>query len=76
MVKVLLTDPLPQGFFAQLQRAFPPGASLTMVATLDDAAFAHAAADADIVLVVDRPLTAALLAHAPRVRLIQRLGIG
>ena len=76
MTKVLLSEPLPQGLVDRIQGQLPSGAQLTAVPTLELDDFARLAADAEILLVGHRPIDAELLALAPRLRLIQRIGIG
>ncbi len=76
MSKVLCTDPLPQMFVDMCQNLLPKGVSFVAVPTLDIQDFARLAADADFLFVIHRKIDADLLALAPRVRLIQRNGIG
>ncbi len=76
MPKVLCTDPLPQPFINIGQRMLPNGVRFEAVPTLSTEDFARLAADADVLFVLHRPIDAALLALAPRVRLIQRNGVG
>lgn len=76
MAKVLFTEPLPQGLIDAVQSQLPEGAQLVAVPTLDLQDFARLAADAEILLVGHRHIDAELLALAPRVRLIQRCGLG
>ncbi len=53
-----------------------PGLDLTVVPDTDDAAFARALPDAEAIWHVLRPLPAADIAAAPRLRLIQKIGVG
>jgi len=76
MKKVLLTEPIPHLQAQSLQALFPAGTEFDMVPTLEDADFAAHAADADILLVLHRRIDASTLALAPRVRFVQRAGIG
>ncbi len=72
----VVSDPVPAGAIAGVRAVMP--ADVTLVApdgpSLD--AFARAAANADILLSAYRPVNAALLAAAPRLRLVQRFGVG
>jgi phosphoglycerate dehydrogenase-like enzyme len=74
--KVLSTGPLPQALIDKGQKLLPDGVSFEAVPTLDKQTFAQLAADADILFVLHRRIDADLLALAPRVRLIQRVGVG
>lgn len=53
-----------------------PGLDLTIVPDADDAAFAEALPEAEVIWHVLRPLTAADIAAASRLRLIQKIGVG
>lgn len=53
-----------------------PGLSLTLVSEADDAGFAAALPSAEVIWHVLRPLSAADIAAAPRLRLIQKIGVG
>jgi phosphoglycerate dehydrogenase-like enzyme len=75
-MKVLLTDPVPLPLFEQLRVMLPAEVDFDMVLTAAEADFAAHAAEADVLLVVLRRIDARTLALAPRVRFIQRLGIG
>jgi glyoxylate reductase len=76
MPKVLLTEPIPRPLAQRLQALLPAGVDFDMVPTLQDADLAEYAADADILLVLHRRIDASTLALAPRVRFVQRAGIG
>jgi phosphoglycerate dehydrogenase-like enzyme len=76
MPKVLLTDPIPGPLAQRLQALLPAGVDFDMVPTLEDADFASHAADADVLLVLLRRIDASTLALAPRVRFVQRAGVG
>src|SRR6266496_4419786 len=76
MPKVLLTEPVPRALAQRLQALLPAGVDFDMVPTLEDADFATHVADADVLLVLHRRIDAATLALAPRVRFVQRAGIG
>ena len=64
------------GFRAILETAKPQGMTLSVVDEADDAAFARAMQSADALLHVLRPVTAADMAGAPKLRLIQKIGVG
>lgn len=64
------------GFHAILEAARPTDMTLTIVDESDDAAFADAMPTADALLHVLRPVTAADIAGAPRLKLIQKIGVG
>jgi phosphoglycerate dehydrogenase-like enzyme len=64
------------GFRAQLDAGLLPGMKLSIVDEWDDAAFAAAMADADALLHVLRPVRAADIEAAPRLKLIQKIGVG
>jgi phosphoglycerate dehydrogenase-like enzyme len=53
-----------------------PGIDLSVVSDADDAAFAAALPEAEAIWHVLRPLSAADIAAAPRLRLIQKIGVG
>ena len=53
-----------------------PGLDLAIVSDTDDAGFAAALAEAEAIWHVLRPITAADIAAAPRLRLIQKIGVG
>ncbi len=76
MPKVLLTEPIPHPLAQRLQALLPTDVDFDMVPTLEDADFAAHAADADVLLVLHRKIDASTLALAPRVRFVQRAGIG
>ncbi len=76
MPKVLLTEPVPRSLGLRLQAVFPAGIDFDIVPTLEESDFAKHAADADVLLVVNRKIDASTLALAPRVRFVQRVGIG
>ncbi len=52
------------------------GIQAVVVDEFDDAAFAREIADAEILLHVLKPVTAAMIAGAPGLRLVQKLGVG
>jgi phosphoglycerate dehydrogenase-like enzyme len=65
------------GFRAALARyAAGSGIEAVVVDETDDAGLAREVADADALLHVLKPVTASLIAQAPRLKLVQKLGIG
>ena len=75
-MKVVLHYRASDGFRATLEQARPPSVDLVVVDDADDAGFAGEMRDADALLHVLRPVTAADIAAAPRLRLIQKIGVG
>jgi len=75
-MKVLFIDPVPPDLIAPLRAQLPPEVELLVVPSLSDAALTRLAADADVLLRTVRPVDAALLRAAPRVRFLQQLGAG
>jgi phosphoglycerate dehydrogenase-like enzyme len=53
-----------------------PGLEVTVCPEPDDGGFLHAMASAEVLWHVLKPCTAAVIAAAPRLRLIQKIGIG
>ena len=53
-----------------------PGLDVTICPEADDAAFAAAMAEAEVLWHVLKPCTAAVIAGAPKLRLIQKIGVG
>lgn len=49
---------------------------IVVVPEADDAAFSREIADADVLLHVLKPVTSAMIAAAPRLKLIQKIGVG
>lgn len=65
------------GFLAELdRRARAEGVDWSCVEETDDEGFAREIADAEVLLHVLKPVTAAMMDTAPRLRLIQKLGVG
>jgi phosphoglycerate dehydrogenase-like enzyme len=65
------------GFRAMLARqAAAAGVATVVVDETDDAGFAREIADAEVLLHVLKPVTAAMIAGAPKLRLVQKLGVG
>lgn len=75
-MKAVLQYRASTGFRAQLEAARPDWLSLAIVAEDDRPAFAREMEDTDALLHVLEPVTAAVIAAAPRLRLIQKIGVG
>jgi len=76
-VKAVLHYRASRGFRAALARdAVAAGVDAVAVDEADDAGFAREIADADVLLHVLKPVTAAMIAQAPRLKLVQKLGVG
>jgi phosphoglycerate dehydrogenase-like enzyme len=76
-VKAVLQYRASRGFRAALARdAVAAGVDAVAVDETDDAGFAHEIADADVLLHVLKPVTAEMIAQAPRLKLVQKLGVG
>jgi phosphoglycerate dehydrogenase-like enzyme len=61
---------------ARLASAQVPGLRIVVVDEMDKASFAEEMRDADVLLHVLEPVTAEAIAAAPRLRLIQKIGVG
>jgi phosphoglycerate dehydrogenase-like enzyme len=75
-MKVVLQYRASPGFRAQLAAATPPWMQLVVVDEADRARFAREMTDAQVLLHVLEPVTAAVIAAAPQLRLIQKIGVG
>lgn len=62
------------GFRAELAKI--EGVAIAIVDETDEAGFAREIADAEVLLHVLKPVTAAMMAAAPRLDLIQKIGVG
>jgi phosphoglycerate dehydrogenase-like enzyme len=76
MPKILLTAPVPEQLSAQFRTLIGDKAEFEVVRTGAAAEFAQKAAEADIFVNLFRPLDAAALAQAPKLRFIQQIGVG
>ena len=76
MPRVLLIDPIPPPLVERLRPLFPVGADLDVVPTYSEEDLAQHAAEAEILLVLNRKVDARLLSFVPRVRFVQRVGVG
>ncbi|MBL8771568.1 MAG: 2-hydroxyacid dehydrogenase [Phenylobacterium sp.] len=76
-MKAVLHYRASRGFRAALAaQAAAAGVDAVVVDETDDAGFAREIADADVLLHVLKPVTAQMIAGAPKLRLIQKLGVG
>ena len=64
------------GFQAQIAANAPADIEVVIVAEDDEAAFAREMSDADALLHVLKPVTADVIAAAPALKLIQKIGVG
>ena len=76
MSRILLIDPMPPPLVERMRPMFPAGADLDIVPTLSEEDLARHAAEAEILLVVQRKVDARILSILPHVRFIQRVGVG
>jgi phosphoglycerate dehydrogenase-like enzyme len=76
-VKAVLQYRASTGFRAALSKAAEAaGVEAAVVDETDEAGFRREIAEADILLHVLKPVTAAMIAAGPRLKLIQKLGVG
>lgn len=76
-MKALLQYRASPGFLTRLaETAKAAGITAVAVDEQDEAGFAREATDADVLLHVLKPVTAAAMDAAPRLRLIQKIGVG
>ena len=75
-MKIVLQYRASDGFRDQIRRAFADDQPVEVIDETDDAAFALAMGEAEVLLHVLKPVTAAVIAAAPRLRLIQKVGVG
>jgi len=75
-VKVVLQYRASEGFQAQIAAAFADASPVVVVDETDRETFTAAMRDAVVLLHVLEPVTAAVIAAAPRLRLIQKIGVG
>ena len=64
------------GLQARLQALATEGFAVTACAEADDAKLAELLTEAEVLLHVLKPATAAVIAQAPKLRLIQKIGVG
>ncbi len=75
-MKAVLQYRASAGFREQLARAAPQWLEIILVDEIDNAAFVGAMRDAEVLLHVLKPVTAEVIARAPKLRLIQKIGVG
>jgi phosphoglycerate dehydrogenase-like enzyme len=75
-VKAVLHYRASEGFRQMLKAACPPDMQTVVVDEADNAAFAREMRDADALLHVLRPVSAADMEGAPKLKLIQKIGVG
>jgi len=75
-VKALLQYRASPGFRARLHHRAPDWLEVVVVDETDAAGFAAHIGDTEVLLHVLEPVTAAVLAQAPRLRLVQKIGVG
>ncbi len=76
MPRILLIDPLPPPLVERMRPMFPVDADLDIVSTLSEEELARHATETEILLDINRKVDAHLLSILPRVRFIQRVGVG
>lgn len=76
MPRVLLIDPLPSPVVERLRPSFPASVDFDAVPTSSEEDLAQYGTEAEILLVIHRKVDARLLSFVPRVRLVQRVGVG
>jgi len=76
MSRVLLIDPILPPLIERLRPLFPTDAGFDVVPTYGEEDLARHAAEAEILLVLNRKVDARLLSFVPRVRFVQRVGVG
>ena len=76
MPRILLIDPIPLSLVERMRPMFPAGTDLDLVPTLSEEDLARHAAETEILLVIQRKVDAHLLSIVPRVRFVQRVGVG
>jgi phosphoglycerate dehydrogenase-like enzyme len=75
-VKVVLQYRVSAGFRGRINGVFADVDAVTVVDETDEAAFLEAVGEAEVLLHVLKPVTAEVMAAAPRLRLVQKLGVG
>jgi phosphoglycerate dehydrogenase-like enzyme len=75
-LKIVLQYRASAGFRAQITEVFAGGEPVAVIDETDEAAFAAAMGEAEVLLHVLKPVTAEVISGAPRLRLIQKLGVG
>jgi len=75
-MKVILQYRASEGFRAQIAAAFPGAEPVVVIDETDEVRFSEEMKDAVALLHVLKPVTAAVIAAAPKLRLIQKIGVG
>ena len=75
-MKAVLHYTLSPAMLSRLAVLAPPGLDVVVVDAHDTPRLQHELVDADVLLHVLAPVTAALMDGAPRLRLIQKIGVG
>jgi len=75
-IKVVLHYDAGPRLVARLQALAVEGLRVETCSERDDERFAHLMSDAEVLWHVLRPVTSEVISHAPRLRLIQKIGIG
>ncbi|HET7634558.1 MAG TPA: NAD(P)-dependent oxidoreductase, partial [Burkholderiales bacterium] len=75
-MKAVLQYRASSGFRKRLRELAPDWLDITVVNETDRAIFQEEMRDAEILLHVLEPVTAEIIARAPRLRLIQKIGVG
>ena len=75
-MKAVLQYRASTGFLRRLRQHAPAWLTIENVDESDHAAVCHALQDADVLLHVLRPVTAEMLRGAPRLKLMQKIGVG
>lgn len=73
---IAILDPFHPAIIQTIRDQLPDGWDLSIADTQTDDARAEAIAKADVALIMAAKMTPALLAHAPRLRFIQKMGAG
>jgi phosphoglycerate dehydrogenase-like enzyme len=76
MSRILLIDPMAPPLVEGMRPMFPAGANLDVVSSLSEEDLARHAAETEILLVIHRKVDAHILSILPRVRFVQRVGVG
>jgi len=75
-MKAVLQYRASPGFRRQIEALVPDWLDISVIDEADKKAFADAMPDAEILLHVLEAVTADVIAHAPKLRLIQKIGVG
>ncbi len=76
MIRAVLHYRASPGLTERLRVAESDWLSIAVVDEADDASFAEGMQSADVLLHVLKPVTAEVIANAPRLKLIQKIGVG